>query len=680
MRVFAVNVSRHTGQRPERFRTDIQGMRAIAVLAVALGHAGIPGFSGGFVGVDVFFVISGFLISRLLLDELSATATLDLVGFWIKRARRLLPNALITLLATILLTAFIFPGYNLLLLAREITRTCLELSNFYFAGRAVDYFHFDDAPSPVMQFWSLSVEEQFYLLWPLLLLGLTYVSRGKVLKTAGWVLCAIWAISLGASILLTPVHQPLAYFGTGTRCWQLATGALLALHWQTLVLISPALRSALAVMGLAAVAFSVFTFTSVTPYPGAWALMPTLGAAAIILGGERTGGWVPRLLSVQPMHWLGERSYSWYLWHWPLIVLPKAAYPDSEYIPVVALLVSLGIASLAYSYVEDPIRRNRLLVGTPIVSAVAAAAAVIVVIGAGWSSQLVVIFESEGIARRRALIEAAYKDRPNIYEAKCHLRGESSEQPECLYGNQTAERRVVLFGDSHAAQWFEPLSAAASVAGWRLNTWTKSACPVADILVLSGDGRPNQACKTWRENVMKSLTGSDRPDLVIIASRSNQARLADPRTGSILSDAEAETAWREGYRKILRQLVQAEVTTVFIRDTPTFKIFPICFVQGRSCERRKTEALRGARLEQEVTKTFGDHITVADFNNYLCGDVTCSPIKGNEVIFRDRHHLTASFTRTLTPHFADLLRKVTLSEGKQPQPVAAHSSAWLPPQ
>ena len=684
MSVFAAEVGsrvpQHPPAHPEGFRPDIQGLRAVAVLAVVLGHADIAGFSGGFVGVDVFFVISGFLISRLLLTEISTTGTLDLARFWIKRARRLLPNALLTLFATILLTAFVLPGYSLLSLAREITWTCLELSNFYFAARAVDYFHFDDAPSPVMQFWSLSVEEQFYLLWPLLLLGLASVSRSGVLKAAGLVLCTIWAASLGASILLTPVNQPLAYFGTGTRCWQLATGALLALHWQTLRLIPSSLRSMLAPAGLAAIAFSVFTFTPVTSYPGAWALVPTLGAAAIILGGEGTGGWVPRLLSAPPMLWLGERSYSWYLWHWPLIVLPKAAYPDSEYLSPAALLVSLGIASLVYSSVEDPIRRNRLLAGTPRISALSAAAAVMVVIGAGWSSQLAVMFESADMARRRALVAVALEDRPSIYETKCHLRGESSELSECLHGEQNAPRRLVLFGDSHAAQWSDAISDAASASGWRLNSWTKSSCPAADVLILSGDGSPNLACKAWRENVMTRLTGPDRPDLVMIASRSSHVRIADPRTGRILRGAEAENAWLEGYRNIMRQLAQAGVTTVFIKDTPTFTSFPVCFVQGRSCDRPKSEALPGSRLELDVAKAFGKAVIVADFNRYLCTDGTCSPVKDDRIVFRDSHHLTVSFTRTLTSHFVDLLRKAAPPEDEQPQPVAIRPGDWPVPQ
>jgi hypothetical protein len=248
---------------------------------------------------------------------------------------------------------------------------------------------------------------------------------------------------------------------------------------------------------------------------------------------------------------------------------------------------------------------------------------------------------------------------------------ENSQQPECLYGEQTARRRLVLFGDSHAAQWFEAISAAAAATDWRLNNWTKSACPVADILVLSGDGRPNQACKAWRDNVMKSLTGSDRPDLVIIASRSNHARLADPVTGRLLREAETDDAWKVGYHKIIEDLLQAGIPTVFIRDTPTFNNFPACFVQGRSCDRRKAEVLSASRLELEVGKSFGDNIIVVDFNVHLCGDATCSPIKDGEVIFRDSHHLTVAFTRTLTPYFVNLLRKAAPFEGEQPQPVSA---------
>lgn len=209
------------------YQPEIQGMRALAVLAVVWAHARIPGLAGGFTGVDVFFVISGFLITRLLLAELARTGGINLLAFWARRARRLLPNAFAALLGAVLL-ALVFPGYMPEKLAREVMFAALNFANFHFADQAVDYFQSEGPASPVLHFWSLSVEEQFYMAWPPLLLALGLYFRQRFLRAALLLLGLVWCASFAASVYLTYEEQPFAYFGTGARCWQLATGALLA--------------------------------------------------------------------------------------------------------------------------------------------------------------------------------------------------------------------------------------------------------------------------------------------------------------------------------------------------------------------------------------------------------------------------------------------------------------------
>ena len=270
--------------RARHFQPEIQGLRAISVLAVIWAHAELPGLPSGFTGVDVFFVISGFLITRLLLTELEQTGHIDLLAFWARRSRRLLPNALATLIATLIIAAFLFPGYDLTRLRRDVICAAFEVINFRFAGSHTDYFNTDVAASPLLHFWSLSVEEQFYAIWPLLVVGAGLACR-RGRHCAVVLLALIWCASFAASLILTTADQPVAYFHTGTRCWQLATGGLIAAGWQSVELLPGQLRAAMASLGLAAISAG-FVLLDGIGYPGVSALLPTIGAAALLIGFE----------------------------------------------------------------------------------------------------------------------------------------------------------------------------------------------------------------------------------------------------------------------------------------------------------------------------------------------------------------------------------------------------------
>ena len=297
--------------RQGAFQPEIQGLRAISVLAVIWAHAGLPGLPGGFTGVDVFFVISGFLITRLLLKEMEATGRIDLLGFWTRRVRRLLPNAYATLIGTLLLALFLFPGYSPGHLVRDVIFAALEIANFRFAARAVDYFQSEGAASPALHFWSLNVEEQFYLFWPLLLTGIGLLWREHRRRLIILALVLIWCASFSASAVITFTEQPIAYFSTGTRCWQLATGALLAAGWRSIEQLPQLLRVIMAWGGLSAILFGMAAIDDRALYPGFLALLPALGAAALIAGFDaaKPEGLLRQGLSSRLMQWIGERSY-----------------------------------------------------------------------------------------------------------------------------------------------------------------------------------------------------------------------------------------------------------------------------------------------------------------------------------------------------------------------------------
>lgn len=350
-----------------RFRPDIEGMRAIAVLLVVLYHAYGTPFVGGFVGVDVFFVISGFLITGLLLRERERSGRISVSDFYARRVRRILPAAtlvvLVTLFATYHWLGFI-AGNNV---AGDAKWSAVFAANLHFGLTRTDYFGAQMPPSPLQHMWSLGVEEQFYLIWPGVVAVLLLVARRmhyrKVLAGA---LCAIIAASLTWSVLQTSVNQTWAYFSPLTRAWELALGALIAV-------MAPAIArrlkygfapSALAFVGLAGIVLAAVLLTSQTRYPGAAVALPVLGSGALIAAGcadPRT--LVGRSLSIRPMRWLGARSYSLYLWHWPLLVIPdQYSAADMSVLETTGwVLLAVAASEITYRLLENPFRRAKLL-------------------------------------------------------------------------------------------------------------------------------------------------------------------------------------------------------------------------------------------------------------------------------------------------------------------------------
>jgi peptidoglycan/LPS O-acetylase OafA/YrhL len=323
------------------FRPDLEGLRGIAVALVVLFHARLLGAVGGFIGVDAFYVLSGFLITGLLLRELATNGRLDLVAFYGRRARRILPAATVAIVVILIAAAFIVAPLDLPAVAADATASGLFVGNVLFAFRATDYFA-ASTPSPFLHYWSLGVEEQFYLVWPLLLL---FAFRARRLSL---VVLAVCVLSFALSIVLTGVQAPWAFYGLPTRAWQLALGALLALHGPALARIPSAPIAIGGWLGIALVGVAAAVLDPTTGYPGFAALLPTTAVALVILGGGRRGG-PGRLLAVAPLRLLGRISFSLYLYHWPGLVLGSVVLgelsPDLRW-----SLVGLSIAAAATSW------------------------------------------------------------------------------------------------------------------------------------------------------------------------------------------------------------------------------------------------------------------------------------------------------------------------------------------
>jgi peptidoglycan/LPS O-acetylase OafA/YrhL len=350
-------------RRPgDAFRPDLEGLRGVAILAVLLFHAGIPGTDGGFVGVDIFFVLSGFLITGLLLREREERGSISLSGFYARRARRILPAALVVLVAILVASWFVLPPLDIPDVAKDVFASALFVGNIRFALQATDYFAADVVRSPVLHYWSLGVEEQFYLLWPFLLI-LAMRFGGRVRVSAGVLVATVLVLSLVFSLVVTGIDAPWAFYSLGGRAWQLALGGLLAVGAQRIARLPWQVTSVAGWAGLAAVIASVVMIGPDIPYPGLIALVPSLGAAGLIVsGGGRLS--VGRLLAVRPLRFLGLISFSLYLVHWPILVLPAAALPFGEELPLAtrALLVlaSIGLAVLSYRFIEQPFHRGWL--------------------------------------------------------------------------------------------------------------------------------------------------------------------------------------------------------------------------------------------------------------------------------------------------------------------------------
>jgi peptidoglycan/LPS O-acetylase OafA/YrhL len=467
------------------FRPDIEGLRAVALVAVLLYHAGLSFVPGGYVGVDVFFVISGFLITGLLLRELEQSGTLSIMRFYSRRAKRLLPMTVVVLGAVVALSWLLFDPVRMEEVSFDIIAAGLYVMNWRLDIEAADYFGAGLQASPLQHFWTLGVEEQFYLVWPALLLIVGWWCRrtGWSLRPALAVAFAVVAISsLAFSIYSTGQEAGAAYFSTLTRGWELALGGLLALVPTSWLKLPRLAASALCAVGLGAIVWATVQFNDSTLFPGYAALIPTLGTVAIIAAGFSSTSAMPlRLLTLAPVRYIGRVSYSWYLWHWPPLVFAAALWGKLSALEgLVVLTASYVPAVLTHHWVERPFHhsqkltkypRKALALGGACTSSAVVLGLVLFVVTptvpeppeqrvAGAAAMLEgnrSLQESAQAVRPTPREAEAKHNRPQMYADGCHLELPETVSPECVYGNSSSKTTVVLFGDSHAMQWFPAL-------------------------------------------------------------------------------------------------------------------------------------------------------------------------------------------------------------------------------
>jgi peptidoglycan/LPS O-acetylase OafA/YrhL len=667
------------------FRADIQGLRGIAVLIVVLGHAGVPGTSGGFVGVDVFFVISGFLITGWLLDRALESGRVPFGDFYASRARRILPAAVLTLTVTCAASVAFLNPVRAASALQDAVWAAFFGANVHFARVGTDYFAQDDPPSPIQHFWTLAVEEQFYVVWPLMLGAALLVMRTCRRGGSRGVLAGVVALGVGASLgwsmYITGTNPSGAYFSAPARAWELGIGALIAVGLPWIPRVPAGLRAALTWIGLAGILVATVTFGSGTPFPGFAALLPVSAAALVVAGGarlpHRAGAAV--VLGRQPLRLVGDLSYAFYLWHWPVLVIAAqyVGHPLSTLENVTLLAVAFVLSYVTYKLYENPLRHSRslrrprfaLALWPASFAAVALAVALGIVSVATPSAAAPSLHTGSVVERtgqgpdakprtvRQALLEAVSPARlrqpvpralaPPLGQllddrhrlGACEAGTSETSAGVCELGDLSARRRLVVLGDSHAAMWMPALVPFAQRYHWRLVPLIRPGC--APSVLRSG------SCAAWYRWALSQVRRL-HPDAVVLS----------------------QTWWsgsaQEGLDSVSRELQDLSQLTprlAVVEDPPGSGRATLDCLLARgatlgSCAFRVRSG-HAATYTSVRRQAWAAHAAYIPTLRWFCVRDLCPAVVGTIVTYRDSTHITATYARQLARPFGAAVAAAT---------------------
>lgn len=624
---------------------------------------------GGYLGVDVFLVLSGYLITGILLDEVSKTGTLSLIKFWARRARRLLPAATLIVVVVLALNVVLLSPFEQIDHAHTARAFALYASNILFAFRSTDYFAPEVERDPLLHTWSLSVEEQFYLFFApiLFLLGRSALRGGNAefLRRFKVFVIAASVLSFAACVVAQRVYPVIAFYVLPTRAWEFGIGALAVLATRAMVArkgLGVELVSAVGLVGLIAIAV---VLDHGTAHPGLVTLIPTSCTVALILAGaSSTPTLVTRLLSSPPMRLLGRLSYSWYLWHWPMLVYLREVRPNP---PLgLSLLVTFGTlipAAITYKWFESPIRFSRRLQRYSLQVAIAA---VVLAIGTLTLSNAAAKTANATLETPRfASIVGVRRLLPQPYADGCHVDYLVIKAPDCFYGAATAtsDTTIVLFGDSHAAQWFPALFRVTQERGWRLASLTKSGCASASVVQFNGAlGRRYFECERWRDVIMDRIAAL-RPTIVVLANGHNDQLIEGADRFLMSASDRGRTAWEVGMARTIERIAGSTARILVMQDTPWpgFDV-PECVVkhidEPSRCGFAESSGVdAGIERVERVAVATAPHATYLSMNDLICAQGQC-PVSTNGMLrYSDTHHLSVEYARSLAP---ELSRRLTM--------------------
>ena len=668
------------------FRPDIEGLRAVAILTVLAYHAGLP-VRGGFVGVDIFFVISGFLITGLLVAELDRSGSISWIRFVGRRIRRLLPAAVLVLVSISAVSWFVVPGLRRRDIGVDVAAAAMYVVNWVFASRETDYLASDVLPSPVQHFWSLAVEEQFYVIWPLLLIVLALVFRRPSRRVVALALGILAGSSFVWSVWFSNTSPRPAFFTTTTGVWELGIGALLA------VALAGRPRPTTPAKGSAAVGWAALVALLAVAlwlpqdidWPGAWALLPTVPTAVLLwVGWQGAPNGPVRVLGTAPMVWVGALSYSIYLWHWPVIILGGWVADDLGVTLPPWGLVALALASvvpawLSGRFLESPIHHGPWLRDRP--RALLAAGLALSCVGVLAALPLFMLrspftttppggtlppLSQLGAATLRPgepftpVDDPGWltpdpltsgEDRPRADVDRCQVPREATAPVACTFGDPEGSTTVALVGDSKAMQWLPALEEAATTRGWRVVTYGKSACAFSDAPAASA-GAAYPQCDAWNRTVVDALR-ADPPDVVVTSGRA---------AGAWAGSGTARQPMVDGYASRWSNLADAGVPVVVIGDSPVSPgDLDVCAARHPSeltrCSFDTASAVAGSGLAVQrdavtAASEAGADVRLLDLTALICPGERCPVVIGHVTVHRAGDHLTATYTATLAPQVA----------------------------
>lgn len=646
-----------------KYRPDVDGLRAIAIFIVVAYHAGVPGFSGGFIGVDVFFVISGFLITGILQKELATTGRISWANFYARRVRRLLPAlVLVSVFVLVLGAIFLVPDPELRWLGQSVAAVSMFLSNLFFYLKTNGYFGADADLQPLLNMWSLAVEEQFYLVWPGVLLAASWVARRSRLSNTvviGGSIATMAVVSLVTAEIVLPSNQSAVFYLMPFRLWELAAGGLLAVLVPRLPGLTSPVAAGLGGGGLALIALSTATQGADGHFPGVGALPAVVATLAIIaVGTVAAENPVSRYLGVGPLVWVGTLSYSWYLIHWPLLVFARVATLESNLARDAAIsLGALALGWVSYRFIERPFRyqqwswlsgnRTTLVLGVAVIVAIA---------GTG----LIVSRYPESVSQLDITPSqlAALRENRNA-NAACPLRPTGSPDAVDCEFELGGDRDLVLLGDSHALAVLPAVRDAAESLQWNLKVLWDTGCP----FISSYEpplGAPSLGSDCVQENdVRMKYLEEHRDDIggVVVTARSSSLI----RTPDEVFDG-APARWERAVRGTAERIGELGIPIFHMLDVPRFAHdVPECLIRipGR-CGVATSQAVefRAPSADAEISALDGiSGVSIYEPFDVLCRKSECFPEWENEVLYRDRDHLSEAGARFISSDLGDRISR-----------------------